>query len=100
MTRRLTLLLAALEAVFLIAIGVAIPLVPLTIVWATHFGFGPDWLIFWRAAADVWLIGHGVDVSVPTFLAARISSGWASQTWSWLSRPRLYSLMRCWRASR
>lgn len=63
MTRRLTVLLAALESVFVVAFGVAIPLVPLTIVWAAHFGFGPDWLIFWRGAVDVWLIGHGVDVT-------------------------------------
>lgn len=63
MTRRLTALLAALEALLVVAIGVAIPLVPLTIVWAAHFGFGPDWLIFWRAAVDTWLIGLGVDVT-------------------------------------
>lgn len=63
MTRRLTVLLAALESVLSIAIGVAIPLVPLTIVWAAQFGFAPDWLIFWRGAVDVWLLGHGVDVT-------------------------------------
>ena len=68
MTRRLTVLLAALEAVLGVAIGVAIPLVPLTIIWAAQFGFGPDWLIFWRGAVDVWLLGHGVDV---TFTLAR-----------------------------
>jgi hypothetical protein len=45
-----------------LAIGVAIPLVPLTIVWAAHFGFAPAWPVFWRAAVDVWLLGHGVDV--------------------------------------
>jgi uncharacterized protein DUF6350 len=63
MTRRLTVLFAALEAVLGVAIGVAIPLVPLTIVWAAQFGFAPDWLIFWRGAVDVWLLGHGVDVT-------------------------------------
>lgn len=63
MTRRLTVLLAALEAALSLAIGVAIPLVPLTIIWAAQFGFGPDWLIFWRGAVDVWLLGHGVDVT-------------------------------------
>ena len=63
MTRRLTLLFSALEALLVVAIGVAIPLVPLTIVWAATFGFGPDWAIFWRGAADIWLIGHGVDVT-------------------------------------
>ncbi|CAN5571481.1 hypothetical protein BH09ACT4_BH09ACT4_20210 [soil metagenome] len=63
MTRRLTVLLAALEAVLGVAIGIAIPLVPLTIVWAAQFGFAPDWLIFWRGAVDIWLLGHGVDVT-------------------------------------
>ncbi len=63
MTRRLTVLFSAFEALLVVALGVAIPLVPLTIVWAAHFGFGPDWAIFWRAAVDVWLAGHGVDVA-------------------------------------
>jgi hypothetical protein len=63
MTRRLTVLLAALEAVLAVAIGIAIPLVPLTIVWAAQFGFAPDWLIFWRGSVDVWLLGHGTDVT-------------------------------------
>jgi hypothetical protein len=63
MTRRLTVLFAALEAVLGVAIGIAIPLVPLTIVWAAQFGFAPDWLIFWRGAVDVWLIGHGADLT-------------------------------------
>lgn len=62
MTRRLTALFAALEGLFVLAIGVAIPLVPLTIVWAAHFGFQPDWPVYGRAAVDVWLLGHGVDV--------------------------------------
>jgi hypothetical protein len=61
-TRRLTALFAALEGLFVLAIGVAIPLVPLTIVWAAHFGFQPEWPVYWRAAVDVWLLGHGVDV--------------------------------------
>ncbi|MCU1417653.1 MAG: hypothetical protein JWP32_1827 [Schumannella sp.] len=74
MTRRLTVLLAALEAVLGVAIGVAIPLVPLTVVWAAQFGFAPDWLIFWRGAADIWLLGHGVDVTftLPPDLAATL----------------------------
>ncbi len=63
MTRRLTLLFSSFEALLVVAIGVAIPLVPLTILWAAQFGFGPDWAIFWRAAADIWLLGHGVDVT-------------------------------------
>jgi hypothetical protein len=62
-TRRLTMLFAGLESLLVLAIGVAIPLVPLTIVWAAHFGFAPEWTVFWRAAVDVWLLGHGVDVT-------------------------------------
>ncbi|MET0304466.1 MAG: DUF6350 family protein, partial [Microbacteriaceae bacterium] len=62
MTRRLTVLFASFEALLVVGIGIAIPLVPLTLMWAFQYGFGPDWLIFWRAAVDTWLIGHGVDV--------------------------------------
>jgi hypothetical protein len=62
-TRRLTMLFAGLESLLVLAIGVAIPLVPLTIVWAAHFGFAPEWTVFWRTAVDVWLLGHGVDVT-------------------------------------
>jgi hypothetical protein len=62
-TRRLTMLFAGLESLLVLAIGIAIPLVPLTIVWAAHFGFAPEWTVFWRTAVDVWLLGHGVDVT-------------------------------------
>lgn len=63
MTRRITLLFSAFEAFLVVAIGVAIPLLPATVLWAAHFGFAPDWAGFWRGAVDVWLIGHGVDVT-------------------------------------
>jgi len=62
-TRRLTLLFSAFEALLVAAIGVAIPLLLATLMWAIQFGFAPDWTGFWRAAVDVWLIGHGVDVT-------------------------------------
>ncbi|MDH6179993.1 hypothetical protein M2152_000175 [Microbacteriaceae bacterium SG_E_30_P1] len=62
-SRPLTALFAALEALLVVAIGLAIPLVPLSIQWVVQFGFGPDWLIFWRTAVDIWLLGHGVDVT-------------------------------------
>lgn len=63
MPRRLTLLFASLEGVLAVAIGIAVPLVPLTIVWAAHFGFALDWAVIWRASVDIWLLGHGVDVT-------------------------------------
>lgn len=62
MNRPLTALFAALEALLVVGIGVGILLVPLTAMWALQFDLQIDWGIFYRAAADLWLIGHGVDV--------------------------------------
>jgi hypothetical protein len=64
MNRTTTALLAALEALIIVAIGVGIALVPLTILWAAHFGLAIDWFVFWRAAVDIWLLGNGVDLTV------------------------------------
>ncbi len=64
MTRRLTALFAAFEALLVVAIGVGIPLAPLTVLWGAQFGFAVDWVTFWRASVDIWLIGHGVDVTL------------------------------------
>ncbi|TXK19243.1 DUF6350 family protein [Homoserinibacter sp. GY 40078] len=75
MTRRLTLLFSAFEALLVAAVGVAIPLVVATVMWAAQFGFGPDWAGFWRAAVDVWLIGHGVDVTFVLDAATASSIG-------------------------
>ena len=71
--RQLTALFAALEALLVVAIGIAIPLAPLTVLWGVQFGFALDWTAFWRASVDFWLIGHGVDVTFtldPTTAAA------------------------------
>lgn len=64
MNRQLTAAFAAFEALLVLAIGVAIPLAPLTIIWAVHYGFALDWAVFWRASADIWLVGHGVDMTM------------------------------------
>lgn len=63
MTRRITALMSAFEALLIVAIGIAVPLSILTIMWAAQFGFQIDWVVFWRAAVVIWLIGHGVDVT-------------------------------------
>lgn len=63
MTRRITALMSAFEALLIVAIGIAVPLSILTIMWAAQFGFQIDWVVFWRAAVVFWLIGHGVDVT-------------------------------------
>lgn len=74
MNRITTALLAALEALIVVAIGVGIALVPLTILWGTHYGLGIDWFVFWRASVDVWLLGNGVDlvVQLPVDLSASL----------------------------
>lgn len=53
--------LAALEAFLTLAIGIGISLVPLTVMWAFQLDQGVGWDVFWRASADIWLAGHGVD---------------------------------------
>lgn len=55
---------AAAEALVVAAIGLAIPLIPLTILWATNFDAGIQWDVYYRAAADIWLLGHGVHFTV------------------------------------
>ncbi|MDO8337308.1 MAG: DUF6350 family protein [Microcella sp.] len=63
MNRRSTVLFSALEALLVVGIGIGIPLSILTVMWAVQFGFQLDWLPFWRAAVDIWALGHGADVT-------------------------------------
>src|SRR4029453_13124538 len=53
-----------LEASVAALIGLGIVLVPLMLLWAVHFELAVDAAVFLRAAADVWLLGHGVDLIV------------------------------------
>ncbi|WP_210479673.1 DUF6350 family protein [Naasia sp. SYSU D00948] len=62
MNRPLTALLAALESLLVAGIGFGVLLVPLTALWAIQYELGIDWAVFYRAAADTWLLGHGVDI--------------------------------------
>jgi len=64
MTRRLTAVFSALEALLIVGIGIAVPLSILTVMWAVQFGFQIDWIVFWRAAVLIWLLGHGVTVTM------------------------------------
>jgi hypothetical protein len=64
MNRPTTALFAALEALLVAAIGIGIPLVPLTVLWATQYDLQIDWAVFFRASVDVWLLGHGADLAV------------------------------------
>src|SRR3954447_23611791 len=62
MNRPFTALLAGLEALLGAGIGFGVLLVPLTALWAIQYELGVDWSVFYRAAADTWLLGHGTDV--------------------------------------
>jgi hypothetical protein len=64
MTRTAVALLAALEAAIAALVGLGVALVPLMLLWAVHFGLTLDVSIFLRATADVWLLGHGADLTV------------------------------------
>ena len=64
MNRTLIALLAALESFLAVAIGVGISLVPLSIMWAARLDLDIGWDVFWRASADIWLVGHGVDLTI------------------------------------
>jgi hypothetical protein len=77
MNRTLSALFSALEGLLVVAIGLAIPLAPLTVLWGAQYGFAPDWLIFWRTAADIWMVGHGVDITVTLDAVTAKASGLA-----------------------
>ncbi|QSB23445.1 cell division protein PerM [Curtobacterium sp. 24E2] len=75
MNRLGTALLAAIEAVVTVGVGIGIALVPLTLLWGFEYGLQIDWDVFWKATGSVWLVGHGVDVSFLLGSALAKSSG-------------------------
>ncbi|NII41228.1 hypothetical protein E9228_001875 [Curtobacterium flaccumfaciens] len=75
MNRLGTALLAVIEAIVTVGVGVGIALVPLTLLWAFEYGLQVDWDVFWTAAGNVWLIGHGVDVTFALGSAAAKATG-------------------------
>ncbi|KQX07871.1 MULTISPECIES: cell division protein PerM [unclassified Leifsonia] len=84
MNRITTALIAALEALVVVAVGIGIPLVPLTILWATTLRMASDWVPFWRGSVDLWLLGHGVDLTVrlPEAVAATTGLPGAAEPFS------------------
>lgn len=47
-------------------------LVPASIIWGVQYGFAANFADFWRFSANLWLMGHGADVTVaidPTLAA-------------------------------
>lgn len=67
MQRLLVALLAAFDALIAAAVGLAVLLAPLTLLWTLAFGATADWGALWPLTGTLWQFGHGVplDISVP-----------------------------------
>lgn len=63
MHRLLVALLAALDALLAAAVGIAVVLAPLALMWVVALG-DADWSALWPSAAAVWHLGHLVPVAV------------------------------------
>lgn len=64
MNRLLVSLLAAFDAVIVVAVGLAVVLAPATLLWVFGLGTDADWGALWPAGASAWLLGHFVPVAV------------------------------------
>ncbi|MFB7884402.1 DUF6350 family protein [Microbacterium sp. NPDC056057] len=82
MHRLIVALLASVDAVIAAAVGLAVTLAPLTLLWVFGFGGGADWGALWPSAVSVWQLGNLVPLSItlpPDYLAATgIDAGAAS----------------------
>jgi hypothetical protein len=75
MSRAVVALLAAFEALITAAIGIGVALAPLSLVWAIQYHMAASWAVIWRAAADAWLLGLGVDAHVDLDRLTALSLG-------------------------
>lgn len=64
MNRLLVSLLAAFDAVIVVAVGLAIVLAPMTLLWVFGIGTSADWAALWPAGATLWQLGHFVPVAL------------------------------------
>ena len=87
MKRRLTFVVAAVQALMLIAVGIGISLAPLTISWLLENDASTPWTTSYQASVDVWLAAHGVPIvfaaskfatiAVPAFTFSFLPLGFA-----------------------
>src|SRR5687768_2323536 len=64
MDRLLVALLSAFDAVIAAAVGLAVVLAPLTLVWVIALGGNADWSALWPASASVWQLGNLVPLAI------------------------------------
>lgn len=95
MNRTLIALLAALESLLAVGIGIGISLLPLSLMWALQLETGVGWDVFYRASADLWLVGHGVDLTVTLdpVLAAAVNLPGAEKPFLISIAPLFFSLL-------
>ncbi|MDH6423182.1 cell division protein PerM [Aurantimicrobium minutum] len=95
MNRTLIALLAALESLLAVGIGLGISLVPLSLMWAVQLDSGIGWDVFYRASADIWLVGHGVDLTITLdpVLAAAVNLPGADKPFLISIAPLFFSVL-------
>jgi hypothetical protein len=94
-TRLVIILTGAIEALVVMLAGLAIPFVPLTITWLTRLNQGINFDVYWRAASDIWLLGHGAHfaVTLDAKLAAAIKFPGAGDTFLLSLAPLAFGLL-------
>ena len=75
MNRLLVSLLAAVDALLAVAVGVGVVLAPVTLVWIFGIGGDADWAALWPAAATIWQLGHFAPVAVSLPAELVVSGG-------------------------
>ncbi|WP_019180064.1 DUF6350 family protein [Microbacterium yannicii] len=81
MNRLIVALLAAVDAILAVAVGLAATLAPLTLLWVFGFGGAADWGAIWPAGVALWQLGNLVPLTValpPEYLAATGIDGTAA----------------------
>ncbi len=64
MYRLIVLILATVDAVIAAAVGLALTLAPLTLLWVLGMSGTADWATLWPASASIWQLGHLVPLSI------------------------------------
>lgn len=65
MNRRLAFLLAAVESLVIVAIGVGILLAPMMLIWLIENDPSINWATPYKTSVDIWLMAHGTRLIVP-----------------------------------
>lgn len=75
MHRLIVSLLAALDAVIVVAVALLVALAPLAVLWIVAFGPGADWSALWPTGASIWMLGNLVPQAITLPETLTISLG-------------------------